>query len=147
QSLPQAVTLTPTKLGHYSFDLKVVAVPLGKDSAYGRQVKQLQRQRLRHLKLAADKITGSITTKKPGILTSTIPYSSGWQVKVNGQKQPVLRTNTAFLGVKLGRGTHHVTFSYHLPGIKLGSTLSLAGLALLALGLLTTWLTRPRRQH
>lgn len=147
QSLPQAVTLTPTKLGHYSFDLKVVAVPLGKDSAYGQQVKQLQHQRLRHLKLTPDKITGSITTKKPGILTSTIPYSSGWQVKVNGQKQPVLRTNTAFLGVKLGRGTHHVTFSYHLPGIKLGSTLSLAGLALLALGLLGTWLTRPRRQH
>ncbi|WP_225415882.1 YfhO family protein, partial [Limosilactobacillus reuteri] len=71
---------------------------------------------------------GTIKTTRPGVLTSSIPYSTGWSVKVNGKKATTLRTNQAFLGVYLPAGTHHVTFSYELPGIKLGVLLSLIGL-------------------
>ncbi|GBG95440.1 membrane protein [Ligilactobacillus salitolerans] len=135
ESLPKTLTLTPSKLGKYSFDLKVIAIPLAQSGSYAKQVAQIKKDRLKNIRINNDQVSGTITTKKAGILTSTIPYSEGWHVQVNGKAKKVLRTNTAFLGVKLNRGKHNVKFTYHLPGERLGKQLSLLGLILSLLGM------------
>ncbi len=124
--LPTSLTFQPSKLGTYKLKYRVVAEKL--DNNYYREVKTLQRHRLEDVKFKRDQVQGTIKTTRPGVLTSSIPYSTGWLVKVNGKKATTLRTNQAFLGVYLPAGTHHVTFSYELPGIKLGALLSLIGL-------------------
>ena len=121
-----SLTFQPSKLGTYELKYRVVAEKL--DNNYYREVKTLQRHRLEDVKFKRNQIQGTIKTTRPGVLTSSIPYSTGWSVKVNGKKATTLRTNQAFLGVYLPAGTHHVTFSYELPGIKLGVLLSLIGL-------------------
>ncbi len=121
-----SLTFQPSKLGTYELKYRVVAEKL--DNNYYREVKILQRHRLEDVKFKRNQIQGTIKTTRPGVLTSSIPYSTGWSVKVNGKKATTLRTNQAFLGVYLPAGTHHVTFSYELPGIKLGVLLSLIGL-------------------
>ena len=124
--LPTSLTFQPSKLGTYELKYRVVAEKL--DNNYYREVKTLQRHRLEYVKFKRNQVQGTIKTTRPGVLTSSIPYSTGWSVKVNGKKATTLRTNQAFLGVYLPAGTHHVTFSYELPGIKLGALLSLIGL-------------------
>ena len=124
--LPTSLTFQPSKLGTYELKYRVVAEKL--DNNYYREVKTLQRHRLEDIKFKRNQVQGTIKTTRPGVLTSSIPYSTGWSVKVNGKKATILRTNQAFLGVYLPAGTHHVTFSYELPGIKLGALLSLIGL-------------------
>ena len=124
--LPTSLTFQPSKLGTYELKYRVVAEKL--DNNYYREVKTLQRHRLEDVKFKRNQVQGTIKTTRPGVLTSSIPYSTGWSVKVNGKKATTLRTNQAFLGVYLLAGTHHVTFSYELPGIKLGALLSLIGL-------------------
>ncbi len=124
--LPTSLTFQPSKLGTYELKYRVVAEKL--DNNYYREVKTLQRHRLEDIKFKRNQVQGTIKTTRPGVLTSSIPYSTGWSVKVNGKKATTLRTNQAFLGVYLPTGTHHVTFSYELPGIKLGALLSLIGL-------------------
>ncbi|MBV0920917.1 YfhO family protein [Limosilactobacillus reuteri] len=124
--LPTSLTFQPSKLGTYELKYRVVAEKL--DNNYYREVKTLQRHRLENVKFKRNQVQGTIKTTHPGVLTSSIPYSTGWSVKVNGKKATTLRTNQAFLGVYLPAGTHHVTFSYELPGIKLGTLLSLIGL-------------------
>ena len=124
--LPTSLTFQPSKLGTYELKYRVVAEKL--DNNYYREVKALQRHRLADVKFTRNQVQGTIKTTRPGVLTSSIPYSTGWSVKVNGKKATILRTNQAFLGVYLPAGTHHVTFSYELPGIKLGALLSLIGL-------------------
>lgn len=124
--LPTSLTFQPSKLGTYELKYRVVAEKL--DNNYYREVKALQRHRLEDVKFKRNQVQGTIKTTRPGVLTSSIPYSTGWSVKVNGKKATTLRTNQAFLGVYLPAGTHHVTFSYELPGIKLGALLSLIGL-------------------
>ncbi|OTA42784.1 hypothetical protein BHL83_09175 [Limosilactobacillus reuteri] len=124
--LPTSLTFQPSKLGTYELKYRVVAEKL--DNNYYREVKALQRHRLEDVKFKRNQVQGTIKTTRPGVLTSSIPYSTGWSVKVNGKKATILRTNQAFLGVYLPAGTHHVTFSYELPGIKLGALLSLIGL-------------------
>lgn len=124
--LPTSLTFQPSKLGTYELKYRVVAEKL--DNNYYREVKTLQRRRLEDVKFKRNQVQGTIKTTRPGVLTSSIPYSTGWSVKVNGKKATTLRTNQAFLGVYLPAGTHHVTFSYELSGIKLGALLSLIGL-------------------
>lgn len=124
--LPTSLTFQPSKLGTYELKYRIVAEKL--DNNYYREVKTLQRHRLEDVKFKRNQVQGTIKTTRPGVLTSSIPYSTGWSVKVNGKKATILRTNQAFLGVYLPAGTHHVTFSYELPGIKLGALLSLIGL-------------------
>ncbi len=124
--LPTSLTFQPSKLGTYKLKYRVVAEKL--DNNYYREIKTLQRHRLEDVKFKRNQVQGTIKTTRPGVLTSSIPYSTGWSVKVNGKKATTLRTNQAFLGVYLPAGTHHVTFSYELPGIKLGALLSLIGL-------------------
>lgn len=131
ETLPQTLTLTPSKLGHYHFTLKVYAEKLG--PTYEQQVKRLQKQALQQVKLTPTGLTGQITVKQAGILTSSIPYAKGWSVTVDGKKQPVLQTNHAFVGVRLSKGTHQIRFNYTIPGLKLGVLLSLSGLFCLLL--------------
>ena len=69
-----------------------------------------------------------MTTKEPGILTSSIPYSEGWIATDNGHTVPVIKTNEAFIGLKLQKGTHHIVYSYKTPGLTTGAILSVLGL-------------------
>ncbi len=142
--LPTSLTFQPSKLGTYELKYRVVAEKL--DNNYYREVKTLQRHRLEDVKFKRNQVQGTIKTTRPGVLTSSIPYSTGWSVKVNGKKATTLRTNQAFLGVYLPAGTHHVTFSYELPGIKLGALLSLIGLVWTILaGIITIGWERKRK--
>ncbi|WP_041816914.1 YfhO family protein [Limosilactobacillus reuteri] len=142
--LPTSLTFQPSKLGTYELKYRVVAEKL--DNNYYREVKTLQRHRLENVKFKRNQVQGMIKTTRPGVLTSSIPYSTGWSVKVNGKKATTLRTNQAFLGVYLPAGTHHVTFSYELPGIKLGVLLSLIGLGwTIFAGIITIGWERKRK--
>lgn len=126
ETLPQTLTLTPSKLGNYHFDLKVYVQTLG--PTYVKQVKELQKHALQQVKLTPTGLSGQIKVDQAGILTSSIPYAKGWSVKVDGKKRPVLKTNHAFVGVRLTKGKHQIRFSYTIPGLKLGAYLSLSGL-------------------
>ncbi|WP_295728011.1 YfhO family protein [uncultured Limosilactobacillus sp.] len=142
---PQKLTFEPTKLGTYQLKYRVTAVKLGHH--YQNQVRTIQRHALQHLQFSANRVSGTITTNRTGILTSSIPYSSGWTATVNGRPVHVLRTNQAFVGIRLPHGTHHVVLKYHIPGLKIGAWLSLIGLVWTIIGGgLTCWLKKGRSQ-
>ena len=129
--LPDKLSFQPTKLGTYRLKYQVVAEKL--DNHYHKQVATIQQHRLRNLKFSPNKVQGTITTNKKGILTSSIPYSSGWSASVNGKTVKTVRTNQAFLGIPLPAGTHRVTFNYQLPGFRTGIIISIIGLIWTAL--------------
>lgn len=125
---PKTIDLNLKELGTYSFKLNVVAEKMG--TTYKKQVQNIQNHALQDAHYTDHGFSGKITTNQAGILTSSIPYSSGWSAKVNGKKQPILKTNQAFLGLKLDKGNHHIVFTYQTPGLKLGILISLIGISL-----------------
>lgn len=125
-NLPQKLTFKPSKLGNYELKYRVVAEKL--DGRYTREVRAIQRHALTDLKFSRNRVSGRITTPRTGVLTSSIPYSSGWRVTVNGHRVKTVRTNQAFLGVRLPAGTHRVVFTYQTPGLRTGALVSLVGL-------------------
>lgn len=124
-SLPQQLSFQPTKLGTYQLKYRLVAEKL--DDNYYQQVHQLQSHALTNLHFTNNKVSGRITTNRPGILTSSIPYSSGWTAQVDGHQATVIRTNQAFVGLRLAQGHHNVQLTYQTPGLKTGAIISLIG--------------------
>lgn len=142
-NLPQKLTFKPSKLGNYQLKYRVVAEKL--DNNYTREVRAIQRHALTDLKFSRNQVSGRITTPRTGVLTSSIPYSSGWRVTINGHRAKTVRTNQAFLGVRLPRGTHRVVFTYQTPGLRTGALVSLAGLIWIGLAAVVTLVIKHRK--
>lgn len=142
-NLPQKLGFKPSKLGNYELRYRVVAEKLG--GSYTHQVRAIQRYALKGLTFRRNQISGQIITPRAGVLTSSIPYSTGWRVTIDGHSAKTVRTNQAFLGVWLPRGHHTIHFTYQTPGLKQGALLSLLGLAWMAItGLITLLIHRYR---
>ena len=82
-------------------------------------------------------LAGSITSDKPGVMFTSIPYDKGWSVLGDGEKAETRAVFDTFLAVDLTEGTHKISLAYEPPGLRTGAwitSVSLAVLALLAAG-------------
>ena len=148
--VPNGMTLQLGQVGRYSFDLQLVGIPM--TTSYDKQVRKLQKNGLQKLQLGHNQVTGQVTTHQTGVLASSIPYSQGWQATVNGRRVKVIKTDRAFVGIKLTHsGKQQVKLVYHTPGLKKGIHLSIVVLGMtIALGLVQCgwWLLKRRKdQH
>lgn len=82
------------------------------------------------------KIKGRIKTSgKKTMMFTSIPYTDGWTLMVDGQEQkiePII--NDTFCGIRLPEaGEHEVEMTYHCPGARSGMWVSATGLVMLAI--------------
>jgi len=89
----------------------------------------------RRIELGVESETG-------GILVLNTAYYPEWEVYVDGERRPLLRTNYAFMGVELEAGGHVVEFIYRPRSLTYGVFILVAALALAALLLLYDRKTR-----
>lgn len=61
----------------------------------------------------------------------SVPYDSGFEAYVNGQKTEIFRVNDTFMAIPLQEGTNQITLTFLPSGLKAG--LLLAGIGVLAL--------------
>jgi uncharacterized membrane protein YfhO len=69
-------------------------------------------------------------------------FDAGWKAWLDGQPTPILRVNLAMRGVFVRPGAHRIVLSYAPPGWRIGITLSMISLLLLAACLLANRLHR-----
>jgi uncharacterized membrane protein YfhO len=120
------ITLNYTSIRSLHFkSAKLIAVPLGK--TYRQRTRQLQASGLKHQQVTNDQITGTTTTNAATLLTTSIPYSTGWQLQVDGRTVKTQVVNKGFVGAKLTAGHHRIRLTYHTPGLKIGVWLSFIG--------------------
>ena len=117
---------------------KLIAVPFGK--AYMQQTHRLQQQGLQGLKVTNNQVTGKTRTTKASVLTTSIPYSTGWQLQVDGKPVKTQVVNLAFVGARLSAGHHTIKLTYQTPGLTLGRWLTvICGLIVLGLASWQGW--------
>ncbi|MCR4892230.1 MAG: YfhO family protein [Lachnospiraceae bacterium] len=125
----QEISVRFSEAGVYSYDsLKVYCQPTDKVDAY---VDELKKESLQDISFEANRITGNIETSDRKLFCLSIPYSAGWSVYVDGERQELLRLNRAFLGVELSAGRHNLEFRYTTPFLKMGMLFSLLGFVIL----------------
>lgn len=99
-----------------------------------KKLQQLQKHQLKITDFNSRKIRGTITaSKKQSLLATTIPYSKGWHIKVDGHKVETLKIQDTFLACKLSPGKHHVELFFVPPYLYLGLFISFISLLILLL--------------
>ena len=53
-----------------------------------------------------------------------IGYDTGWSATVDGEPATLRQLYTAFLGLSVGAGSHHIELSFEPPGLRLGVVVS-----------------------
>lgn len=75
------------------------------------------------------KITGTIDVKKQHqLLMTTIPYSKGWHVKVDGKNVKTTKVINTFLSVPIAKGHHKVELYYRSPWLIAGIIVSVVSI-------------------
>lgn len=126
-----SIVLTFDKAGEYDYDsLKVLNLPI---EEYNDEIKALSENSFNIESISDKKVIGNIDSKVDGILTFQIPYSRGWNVKIDGEKVKTLRVNEAFLGTNIKSGKHNVELTYKTPFLRSGAIITVIGVILLIL--------------
>lgn len=110
---------------------KLMAVGFGK--TYQKQIKTIQNHGLKNQKVTNNTVTGTSQNTSASVLTTSIPYSSGWHLTVDGKSTATQTVNKGFVGAKIPAGSHKIRLQYKTPGLKLGVWVSAAGIVLLVL--------------
>lgn len=100
------------------------------NDAYQKVVDQLSKSQMTDAEVSGNQLRGTIDVQEAGTLLLTIPYDTGWSIKVDGNETEFYSIGKALTGVSLGIGTHTIEMKYTPPGLWLGSFLSLLCVAL-----------------
>ena len=98
------------------------------ENDFNSQVSELKANGIKLTYFDTDKIKGSITAEKDGVLLTTLPYDGGWEIFIDGEKVPTEKAAGYLTCADIEEGNHEIEMKYTVPGIKLGAILSLAGL-------------------
>ena len=79
------------------------------------------------------KLAGTVNASERGVLFTSIPYETGWTVKIDGEEAETEKIFEAFLSVDIPAGEHVITFEYFPAGLKPGIIITLASIAILAM--------------
>jgi uncharacterized membrane protein YfhO len=75
--------------------------------------------------------------QRPGLIILADIFAPGWRLSVDGRPAPILRTNLLMRGAAVDRGRHTLTYTYEPASVRIGVSVSAAGL--LALAGLVVW--------
>ena len=75
----------------------------------------------------------SLEAEDGDVLFTSIPYDTGWRIRVNGETIEPGIFAQCFLTVPLRKGTNEITLDYHVPFLRMGLVISILGLLLIVL--------------
>jgi uncharacterized membrane protein YfhO len=119
------------KLSPGEYNLKDIQVIFNSYKPYQALTKEKLNQSLQNVQFTEQSVSGTIKAQKEGILFLSIPYSEGWKVSVDGVSTKTLKTNTAFIGIPVSKGTHKIEMHYISPYFRLGVGVSIVTLTVL----------------
>ncbi|WP_283680173.1 YfhO family protein [Lentilactobacillus sp. Marseille-Q4993] len=130
KSARKKVTLMFNQVKNIKFkSVKLVAMPFNK--AYNRQLTKLKQTGLTNLRVDQNEVTGESHNATASTMVSSIPYSSGWKLSVDGKDADTFVVNKGFVGASLPAGKHDIKLVYSTPGGTIGKILSLLSTILL----------------
>ncbi len=88
--------------------------------AYKQTMSQLKQGGIKLTDRGSGTLTGEITLDSGQNIFTSIPYSNGMKVKVDGEVVEGFRFAGAFLMIPAEAGTHTIEFSYQSPGFSTG---------------------------
>ncbi len=101
--------------------MRLIYVPV---DGYEESVNALNREALTDVVIGDNKITGTADLSETRLMMFSIPWQKGWTLYVDGEKQPLLQVNTAYMGAVLSSGRHEIRLIYETPGMRVGALIA-----------------------
>lgn len=137
----QPVTIT-FKLKQQTLWLQNISLYQLNQAHFDRLNQTLKQSPLKVQQHSNTKISGTINVKKQHQdLMTTIPYSKGWHIRVDGHEVPTKKVINTFLAAKISKGHHHVVISYRPPFFVTGLLISVVSIG----GAICFWWFKRRR--
>lgn len=93
-----------------------------------------KKQGLKVTKFSNTHIVGNVSiTDNSKYMMTSIPYSDGWKVKVDGKFVQTSKAWNAFLAFPISKGNHKVEFVFRQKGVILGALLSIVSITYLVI--------------
>lgn len=90
-----------------------------------KQLAHVKKQQVHITQTSQRSLTGTVNVAAHNqIFASTIPYSEGWHVKINGQRVQPYKIQGTFLGFNLQKGKNRIQLSYWPPYFGIGLLIS-----------------------
>ena len=102
-------------------------------SLLNERLEQTKAQELKLETFSATHFSGTMDVFEDSTVLTTIPYSTGWKVWVDGQELETYKILDSLLGFTISKGPHRIEYRYTTPLLLEGSLVSLASLLLLIL--------------
>lgn len=109
-------------------DIAVFSLPAER---FQKDVDVLKAHTMDNVTEGVDSITGTVTCEGRQLLATSVPYSKGWHIYVDGQETELLQVNVMYCGAVVDEGEHTIELRYVTPGIKGGAMVSAGAFALL----------------
>lgn len=69
-------------------------------------------------------LTGTVSAQADGYVLCMIPYETGWKVTVDGEEVTTEKGDLGFVAFPVTKGEHRLALTFHPPGLKAGTALS-----------------------
>lgn len=79
-------------------------------------------------------LKGTVKCETEGYLFLPVPFEKGWSAVADGQEVQILKADSGFMAIKLGKGSHSFELKYHYPGATIGCIFS--ALSIMVLGII-----------
>lgn len=142
----QPITLT-FRLKHQTLWMQNVSLYKLNQTHFNRLKTKLKSESLHVTSHSNTKIKGTVTiNKKHQVLMTTIPYSAGWHVKIDGKSVASKKAIKTFLAVPISQGKHHVVFTYRSPYLLTGVLVSVVTLIIVG-GITFIYIHRATKKY
>ncbi|MFP9171125.1 glycosyltransferase PgfM1 [Streptococcus sp. IMAU11619] len=129
----QLTDMTENQESVIEFRFRTDTIDMSQAGVYRAELDQIQevlekrkQQGLKVTKFSNTHIEGEVTiTDDSDVMMTSIPYSAGWQVKVDGQAVTTERAWNSFLSFPITKGKHQVEFVFKTRGSFIGALLSI----------------------
>lgn len=129
-SFTQSEIVTVRVESNQAFSLDQVSIAELSTDMLSKDLIALQENSMNIEKHKAGKLYGTINVKEGEKIMTSIPYSKGWTVKIDGKKitpQPFAGT---FMVLETSSGQHEISFTYISPGFTTGIVIFIIALIL-----------------
>ena len=100
-------------------------------SLLNERLEQTKAQELKLETFSATHFSGTMDVFEDSTVLTTIPYSTGWKVWVDGQEVETYKILDSLLGFTISKGIHRIEYRYTTPFLLEGSLVSIVSLLLL----------------
>lgn len=81
-----------------------------------------------YFKFGKGSFTNEFEIAKSTMIMYSVPYDSGWSVKINGKRAKIEKVDDGLMAINVNKGKNKVEFKYTPPGLKIGTVVSIISL-------------------